>query len=167
MLFLEIIAQAWALAFGLEPAESLLAQWLSLVLRRDHPLRIQQSALRVQPARSWLRVALYRKVTCSELFPSGFMGVSRSPNFASVQSKQRAGAKSQAERTAAARPAPTLVGFPWNNGISLPNATFWGGARSCEVTIIWPDGLTQKFVKKGFCWKLRPSKVGETWGVNV
>ena len=28
MLFLEIIAQAWALAFTLEPAESLLAHWL-------------------------------------------------------------------------------------------------------------------------------------------
>ena len=115
----------------------------------------------------WLRGALYRKVTCSELFPSGLMLVSRSPNFASVQSKQRAGAKSQSERAAAARPAPTLVAFPCNNGISFPNATFWGGPRSCEVAIIWPDGLTQKFVKKGFCWKLRPSKVGETWGVNV
>lgn len=111
MLFFEIIAQAWALAFGLEPAESLLAHWLGRPPQRPHipnPAVGSAGATRSH----CLRGALYRKVTCSELFPSGFMGVNLSPNFASVQSEQRAGAKNQSERTAAARPAPALVGFP-------------------------------------------------------
>ena len=30
-------------------------------------------------------------------------------------------------------------GFPWNNGISLPQLHF--GVRSCEVAIIWPDDM--------------------------
>ena len=31
-------------------------------------------------------------------------------------------------------------GFPWNKGISLTKPPF-GGPRSCEVAIIWPDSL--------------------------
>ena len=42
--------------------------------------------------------------------------------------------------------------FPWNKGISFTKPPF-GGNRSCEVAIIWPETLAENFSPGSYCSK--------------